>query len=468
MSDGDGFDATRLDRAWARIDADFDAHLDRIRAYLRQPSVSATGEGIEDCAEATAALVADAGGEVEIISTPGHPVVLGTIAAEGPRLLRYGMYDVQPAEEADWLTPPFGAEIRTVDGVGPAVVARGAANSKGTLAASLLAVASLRAVDELPASLVLLIEGEEELGSPHLPGVVDARRSRLEADAAFDLDLMADRSGTPEIFLGCKGILSLHLTCRGGDWGGPLEAALHSSLAVAVDNPAWSLLRALGVLVGRNEEVLVSAIGRAAMPPEDRPLVDALVRDVDLGQWARDCGVGRPKRGLDERALVERLLYEPAVSLNGIAAGYPEGGKTIIPHTAEAEVDFRLPYGTDMDAAAQAAIAAIAEVAPEVEVAVSDTCHAARTSAKSPVARAMIKSHEDEGHPARVWPSAPWWAPYYLFERTLRLPFAIGGAGHCYGAHAANEYASIEGLRSHMRHAVAFLLRYAEEHSVVG
>lgn len=461
------FDRTALERAWARIDSDFDAHLERIRGYLRQPSVSSTGEGIAAGAEATAELIAAAGGEAEIVPTPGHPAVLGSIPGAGPRLLRYGMYDVQPAEEPDWATPPFGAEISDVAGVGPVVVARGAANSKGTLAATLLALESLREVDDLPATVVLLVDGEEELGSPNLPGVVESNRARLAADAAFDLDLMADRAGTPEVFLGCKGILSLHLTCRGGDWGGPVEAAIHSSLGVAVDNPAWSLLRALGAIVGPGEEVLLPAIARRPTPDEDRPLVDALAENVRLESWLEEFGVARLKRDQNGRELVEGLLYEPAVSLNGIAAGYPRGGKTIIPHVAEAEIDFRLPYGTDMDASAHAARAAIEEVAPEVAITVSDTCHAARTSASSPVARAMIKSHEDEGRPARVWPSAPWWAPYFLFERTLELPFAIGGAGHCHGAHASNEYASIEGLRHHMRHVVAFLYRYAAESTIV-
>jgi acetylornithine deacetylase/succinyl-diaminopimelate desuccinylase-like protein len=466
MSDAT-FDRTGLERAWARIDADFETHLERIRAYLRQPSVSSTGEGMEAGAEATAGLVAAAGGDVEILPTPGHPAVLGTIAGAGPRLLRYGMYDVQPAEEPDWETPPFGAEITHRVGVGPVVVARGAANSKGTLAATLLALSSLRAVDDLPVTVVLLVDGEEELGSPNLPGVVEANRPRLAAEAAFDLDLMADRDGTPEVFLGCKGILSLHLTCRGGEWGGPVETALHSSLGVAVDNPGWSLLRALGAIVGPGEEVLVPGIARGPAPDEDGPLVAALVEELELESWRKEFGVRRLKRAQGPRELVEGLLYEPAVSLNGIAAGYPRGGKTIIPHVAEAEVDFRLPYGTDMEEAARSAIARVNEVTPEVAITVSDTCHAARTSANSPVARAMIKSHEDEGHPARVWPTAPWWAPYFLFERTLELPFAIGGAGHCHGAHASNEYASIEGLRQHMRHVVAFLYRYAAESSIV-
>jgi acetylornithine deacetylase/succinyl-diaminopimelate desuccinylase-like protein len=80
----------------------------------------------------------------------------------------------------------------------------------------------------------------------------------------------------------------------------------------------------------------------------------------------------------------------------------------------------------------------------------------------SVVARAMIESQRDAGSPPRVWPSAPWWAPFYLFEEALGIPFASGGAGHAGGAHAADEYATIEGLREHMRQSVAFLHRFAQ------
>jgi acetylornithine deacetylase/succinyl-diaminopimelate desuccinylase-like protein len=124
-----------LERVRARVTERFPADLERIRDYLRLPSVSATGEGIRAAAEATGAWIEGAGGAFELVETPGHPVVLGELRGPpgAPRLLRYGMYDVQPAEEPGWTSPPFAAEIRDLDGVGPAVVARGSANSKGCL-----------------------------------------------------------------------------------------------------------------------------------------------------------------------------------------------------------------------------------------------------------------------------------------------------------------------------------------------
>ena len=179
---GGGTDAL-LAPVWNQIDEDFDEHLEDIRNFLRCPTVSASDDDMLAGAEYVAALIEGAGGSAEIIPTAGHPAVLGHIEGDGPKLLRYGMYDVQPADEPGWSSPPFAAVTAEVPGAGPSVVARGAANSKGALAAFLLAVASARQVSELPAEIVLLIDGEEELGSPHLPGVMSARSTHTSRKA---------------------------------------------------------------------------------------------------------------------------------------------------------------------------------------------------------------------------------------------------------------------------------------------
>jgi oligopeptide/dipeptide ABC transporter ATP-binding protein len=164
---------------WNQIDEDFDEHVEDIRNFLRCPTVSASDDDMLAGAEYVAALIEGAGGSAEIIPTAGHPAVLGRIEGDGPRLLRYGMYDVQPADESGWSSPPFAAVSADVPGAGPSIVARGAANSKGSLASFLLALASARRVSDLPAEIVFVVDGEEELGSPSLPGVMSARRDDL-------------------------------------------------------------------------------------------------------------------------------------------------------------------------------------------------------------------------------------------------------------------------------------------------
>ena len=461
MEAGEGPSPGLWARAWEQIDADFDEHLDTIRRFLQRPTVSASDDDMLAGAEFVAALVEAAGGTAEIVPTAGHPAVLGRIEGDGPTLLRYGMYDVQPADEPGWTSPPFAAVTANVSGAGPSIVARGAANSKGSLASFLLALSSARQVSDLPANVVFIVDGEEELGSPNLPCVMSDRRDDLAASAAFDMDLTADRRGVSEIYLGCKGIVSFMLGCSGGGWGGPVGRALHSSEGAVISSPAWSLMRALTAVsdaAGRNA---IDGLGPATVPQEDEELLDALARDFDPAAHLEESNALAYRGPDDARSLLTALMYEPALNLNGFSAGSVTG-KTIVPHEARAALDLRIPYGTDADRVVAGIERIVAETSSEVVVDGVQLCPPSRTTVNSPVASAMVESQRDVGPPPQVWPSAPWWAPFYLFEQVLGLPFASGGVGHAGRAHAADEYATIAGLRAHMRQSIAFLHRFAE------
>jgi acetylornithine deacetylase/succinyl-diaminopimelate desuccinylase-like protein len=457
---GEGPSPAPWARAWEQIDADFDEHLDTIRRFLQYHTVSASDDDMLAGAEFVAALIEAAGGTAEIIPTSGHPAVLGRIEGDGPTLLRYGMYDVQPADEPGWTSPPFAAVSANVSGAGPSIVARGAANSKGSLASFLLALSSARRVSDLPVEIVFLVDGEEELGSPNLPHVMSDRRKDLAAVAAFDMDLTADRQDISEVYLGCKGIVSFMLRCSGGEWGGPVGRALHSSEGAVISSPAWSLMRALTVLrdaAGRNA---IDGLGPATVPPEDEELLDALARDFDPAAHLEESNALAYRGPDDARSLLTALMYEPVLNLNGFSAGSITG-KTIVPHEARAALDLRIPYSTDADRVVAGIQRIVAESSSEVVVDGVQLCPPSRTTVNSPVARAMVASQRDVGPQPQVWSSAPWWAPFYLFEQVLGLPFASGGVGHAGRAHAADEYATIDGLRAHMRQSTTFLHRFA-------
>ena len=461
MDAGEGPGQAPWARAWEQIDADFDEHLDTIRRFLQCHTVSASEDDMLAGAEFVGALIEAAGGTAEVIPTSGHPAVLGRIEGDGPTLLRYGMYDVQPADEPGWTSPPFAAVTANVSGAGPSIVARGTANSKGSLASFLLALSSARRVSDLPVEIVFLVDGEEELGSPNLPHVMSDRRNDLAAEAAFDMDLTADRRGISEVYLGCKGIVSFILSCSGGDWGGPVGRALHSSEGAVISSPAWSLMRALTALNGASGRNAIDGLGPATVPPEDEELLDALARDFDPAAHLEESNALAYRGPDDARSLLKALMYEPVLNLNGFSAGSVTG-KTIVPHEARAALDLRIPYGTDADSVVAAIGRIVAEASPGVVVDEVQLCPPSRTTVHSPVAGAMVASQRDVGPRPQVWPSAPWWAPFYLFEQALGLPFASGGVGHAGRAHAADEYATIAGLRSHMRQSIAFLHRFAE------
>jgi acetylornithine deacetylase/succinyl-diaminopimelate desuccinylase-like protein len=212
--------------AHAAIDRDFDAHLERIREFLRIPSVSADDGDLRSTADAVCELIAAAGGSAAPREPDEkRPTVIGVIDGPGPTVLRYGMYDVQPPG-AQWTVEPFGATIR--DG---RVICRGAANSKGALAASILAFASAPS----PCRQVFVCEGEEELGSPRLAAFCGAHRDELAGDFALDFDLQ-EQPGS--VFAGVKGLYELELFAGGGP-------DVHSSRVAEVPEPALDLARAV-------------------------------------------------------------------------------------------------------------------------------------------------------------------------------------------------------------------------------
>jgi acetylornithine deacetylase/succinyl-diaminopimelate desuccinylase-like protein len=214
------------------IDRDFPAHLEVIRDFLRIRSVSAGDADLRPAADAVRRLVERAGGRVEVVE-PGRrrPMMIAVIDGPGPTILRYGMYDTQPPGSG-WTVDPFAAEQR--DG---RLIARGAANSKGGLAASLLCFASAPS----PCRQVLLLDGEEELGSPRMEAFRAEHRDALMADWGLDFDLQEDDRGTGPVVAGCYGLHEIELRAGG-------LPDVHSSLVGRVPAPAVDLARAVTAL----------------------------------------------------------------------------------------------------------------------------------------------------------------------------------------------------------------------------
>ena len=455
-----------LARVAARVAERFPADLERIREYLRLPSVSATGQGIRATAAATAAWVQGAGGSFELVETPGHPLLLGELPGPpgAPRLLRYGMYDVQPAEEDSWTSPPFAAEVRDLPGIGPAIVARGSANSKGCLAAMFIASEILNELGGLPATVALFIEGEEELGSPNLAAAVNAHRDDLAAPAAFDLDLTADMSGVPELITGCKGLLTMEIVAKAGGWGGP-EIPLHSSEQAWISSPAWQLIHALSTLTDRHERILVDGLADDAEAPadDDEAAIRRLATTFDPKAHLKETKASRFRLEGTSEDLLRALMFEPTMNIDGLAAGYVgPGGKTIIPSEARAAVDIRLVPDMDPDQVAAAVRRHLDRHGFEhVEAKALDRYPWAKAPSGNAVALAIEESYRALGRSWHHYPLAPWCAPYYVFDRILGIPWASGGVGHAAGAHGPDEYATLEGLKEHIVGLAAFLFAYA-------
>jgi acetylornithine deacetylase/succinyl-diaminopimelate desuccinylase-like protein len=317
-----------------------DSHANEARTLLetlcRQPSVVAQGTGMAEMADLTESLLQNAGFHTQrLVAEGAPPAIFGEQRGRSPwTLLLYNHYDVQPVEPLDlWESPPFEPTER--DGN---LFARGAADNKGEIAARLAAIHALRAINgELPITIRWLIEGEEEIGSPHFATVAERYADLLRADGCFWEGSGFDPSGRPELVLGTKGLLYVQLDVQGT--GGDA----HSGAAPILPSAAWRLVQALATMRDPDGRIVIPGFWDDVRSPSPAEL--AAIADMpDMDRQMREAfGVEQFVDGLSGAALRERAAFAPTCNIAGLLSGYGgEGAKTVLPARAMAKIDFRL------------------------------------------------------------------------------------------------------------------------------
>ncbi|MBI4520616.1 MAG: dipeptidase [Gemmatimonadetes bacterium] len=322
------------------IDRELPRFQGELFELLRIPSVSARSEHDSDtrqAAEWLARRLRSIGFEVEIVETPRHPVVLAEWRGAGsgaPTVLIYGHYDVQPPEPLDlWTTPPFEPTMR--DG---RIFARGAVDDKGQLYMHVAALdAYLAEGGKLPINVVLIAEGEEEIGSPNLVPFVERFRDRLACDVVLISDTGMFAPGLPTIVNALRGLAYFEVQVEGP--GGDLHSGTYGG---AVVNPAMALARILASLHDENRRIALPGFYDDVheWSPADR----AAIKQLPFDEREFQHQVGVP--ALDGEAgfsTLERLWIRPTCEVNGLLSGYTgQGAKTVLPARAMAKVSFRL------------------------------------------------------------------------------------------------------------------------------
>ncbi|WP_435600670.1 dipeptidase [Streptomyces sp. C10-9-1] len=341
------------------------AFLDDLAEWLRIPSVSAQPEHAGDVrrsAEWLAGKLAETGFPVaEVWETPGAPAVFAHWPSDdpdAPTVLVYGHHDVQPAAREDgWRTDPF--EPETVDG---RLYARGAADDKGQVLLHTLGVRAHLAATGRTAPAVhlkLLVEGEEESGSPHFRDLVERRADRLAADAVVVSDTGMWSEDTPTVCTGMRGLAECEITFRGPDQD------IHSgSFGGAVPNPATVAARIVAALHDEDERVTVPGFYDGVVPLSDAERELFAELPFDEAAWLR---TARSHGTLGESgySTLERLWARPTAEVNGIGGGYQgPGGKTVVPASAVVKLSFRLVAGQEPDAVERAVADWVADRVP--------------------------------------------------------------------------------------------------------
>ena len=313
--------------------------VDDLIEFLRFQSVSADRAyraHVFECANWLEARFRKMGLSARIFSTPGNPVVVACNERKPGRktLLIYGHYDVQPPDPLDlWHSPPFEPVVKEGK-----IFARGSTDNKGQILAHILGIESVLAENhDLPLNLIVLVEGEEEIGSPNLESFLRENRSALQADVVAVSDTGMVAPGVPTFTYGLRGILCFEIRLRGP------ARDLHSGIfGGSVANPAMELSRMLAKLHDDDGRITVKGFYDKVLPVEDweRKLWSSLPFTEEI--WLETTG-SPALAGEKGFSFLERVWARPTAEVNGLAGGYQgEGSKTIIPGTAMAKISFRL------------------------------------------------------------------------------------------------------------------------------
>ena len=433
-----------------------DAILDRLLTLIRFPSVStdpAFDAGMKGARESLLDRLRGMGmQDVRLLDAPGgQPAVYGAWTGAGPdkpTIMIYGHYDVQPADPLElWTSPPFEPAIR--DG---RIYARGASDVKGSTTVAIETIAGFLAVEGgCPINVKLFLEGEEEVGSPSLPGLIAAHRDLLRADAMLSADGGGAAGAVPVLNIGCRGICALQFSLRtakkdahSGKVGGAMRNALHE------------MARLIATLHDEKGRVRVEGFEAGALPFTNALRAESASFPLDEAAWYAEFGAA--PFGDPAHTVRERTTLRPTVEVNGMWGGYTgQGGKTVTPAEAHAKLTMRLIPGQD-PAAAQAAVRAHLEAHAPAGVALAFSYRPGGTraftlAADHPLraAAAQVLRRAKGGEPAvmRLGGTVPITT---MFQEELGIDsLMFGMASPDEDAHAPNEFFRLASLEEGLR-----------------
>jgi acetylornithine deacetylase/succinyl-diaminopimelate desuccinylase-like protein len=425
---------------WVRDNRD--RFLDELKVWIANPSISANPAHQEDVrrsAEAVVARMKKAGlTEAEVLETDGLPVAYGSwLHAPGaPTILIYGHHDVQPADPEElWTTPPFTGTVR--DGK---IYGRGAVDDKGQVLMHLAAIEAHMTVNKrLPLNVKVVIEGEEEIGSPNFESFLARNRERLACDVAVISDTAVFAEDVPSLTTSLRGLVHWEITVHGP------TSDLHSGYyGGIVKNPLEALAQILAQLKDQHGRVTVPGFydGVRELTSAERAEIAAL--PFDPAKEAAALGVPE-LAGESARLPLERMWMRPTLEINGMYGGYQgPGAKTIIPSYAKAKVSARLVPHQEPDAVKHAVTAFVKRIAPRgvrVEIEANGDTRAVETSRSHPAVAAAARAMEAGFGKAPVFiGTGGTIGPVSSFDRILHLPQVLIGVGLPDDAiHAPNE-----------------------------
>jgi len=419
----------------AYVEAHKDQFLCELMAFCAQPSIAAQRVGVEEMAALVRERLERVGATVQLLPLKeGPPIIYGEIGEGERTLLIYNHYDVQPPDPLqEWESPPFEPTVREGK-----LFARGVSDDKGDLMARIQAIEAYQAVwGKLPLRIKFVVEGEEEVGSPHLAHFAAAHVDLLRADGCLWEGGGRDEGERPMLTLGLKGIQYLELRARGA------RNDLHSSMATLVPNPAWRLVWALATLKDEKDHITIDGYMDHVVDPTEAEW--AMLRAIPFEEEKLRQRFAIPEfiRGLSGVEALKKHLYEPTCTICGFRAGYiGEGTKTVLPSQAMVKLDLRLVPNLTPELALKLLREHLDRRGfNDIEIVPYAGEHPAKSPTDAPLVQAARAAVEAAyGQPPVIYPLMAGSGPMYPLSQALGIPAVTMGVGYP-GAniHAPNE-----------------------------
>lgn len=442
------------------IEENLEASLDELVKLCAQPSISAQGVGIEDCAQLVSEMLSKRGFNSRVMPSNGFPVVYAEREGRSDRtLLFYNHYDVQPPEPMElWDSPPFEPTIREGK-----MYARGVSDDKGHIMCRLAAIdAFLDVTDELPCNIKFVIEGEEETGSVNLHAFLKEHSDLLAADACLWEFGGVNQEGIPVQYAGLRGIYYVELSVKTAD----LDA--HSGLGGSIfPNAAWRLVWALSTLKDQDENIKLPGFYDSVLSPSARDLELLSKLPDESSTYKETYGLNGFLKDLQGGLDLKReAVFTPTCTVCGLTSGYQgPGSKTVLPAEASAKVDFRLvPNQRPEEVGKQLRAHLDAHGFGDVEINELGGEPPGRTDLDDPFLQLVVRTAEEVyGVPQLIDPMVGGSGPNHAFLELLNVPIATAGVGyHDTRAHAPNENLVIDHFVTGTRHTARIISEFAK------
>lgn len=416
-----------------------------LQHFLRIPSETCNKKGISKAKNFLITYLSDFCEEIKEYEGKINPLILAKVVGKTQKsLLIYMMYDTQPINNKnEWISHPFGAEIRTLppplDIIGKCIIARGAYNSKTPLLCFINVVKELKKHKELPISLFLLFDGEEEIGSPGLLKILD-NNSNIFKDCidAYFPSTKQNFSGESVLKLGYKGILSLTIKILSRN------KEPHSAFRSMISNPAVDLISLLNTLYSNNEFLIESLKKPYKISEDELQLTDKLMKTLDIDKIKVKAGIVNINEGDPKKVFID-YLFNPTFNISTLKSGFlGQGTKNYVPNEAVCNIDIRFAHKIPIDVIFKEIKELVKEFSHTIESKVmlikNIGYESSRVTKDSVLVKSLVETANILGVFTEIWPISAAAAPLSIIQKVLGLNFISGGLGIGGSAHSVNEF----------------------------